>query len=96
MELTKLTTNYKVKEVSTNLSFEGEALFGGDNVIQSLSGVIKTIEESPLSPLSAYVHHSFNGEMNNQSISNLNEEFRVEAATLIDTIIKTIKATIVE
>ena len=43
MELTKLTTNYKVKEVSTNLSFEGEALFGGDNVIQSLSGVIKTI-----------------------------------------------------
>ena len=93
MELTKLTMNYKVKEVSTTLSFEGEALFGGDNVIQSLSGVIKTIEESPLS---AYVHHSFNGEMDNQSISNLNEEFRVEAATLIDTIIKTIKATIVE
>ena len=93
MELTKLTTNYKVMEVSTNLSFEGEALFDGDNVIQSLSGVIKTIEESPLS---AYVHHSFNIGMNNQSISNLNEEFRVEAATLIDTIIKTIKATIVE
>ena len=92
MELTKLTTNYKVKEVSTNLSFEGEALFDGDNVIQSLSGVIKTIEESPLS---AYVHHSFNSGMNNQSISNLNEEYRVEAATLIDTIIKTIKTTIV-
>ena len=60
---------------------------------QDINKEVKTIEESPLS---AYVHHSFNGEMNNQSISNLNEEFRVEAATLIDTIIKTIKATIVE
>ena len=93
MEITKLLTSYKVKETSTTLLFEGEVQFNGDNVIQSLNGVIKTIEESPLS---AYVHYSFNGGMSNQSISNLNEEFRVEAATLIDTIIKTIKATIVE
>ena len=92
MELTKLTTNYKVKEVSTTLSFEGEALFGGDNVIQSLSGVIKTIEESPLS---AYVHYSFSNGMNNQSISNLDEEYRVETATLLDTMIKNIKIKIV-
>ena len=92
MELTKLTTNYKVKEVSTNLSFEGEALFDGDNVIQSLSGVIKTIEESPLS---AYVHYSFSNGMNNQSISNLDEEYRVETATLLDTVIKNIKIKIV-
>ena len=93
MELTKLTTNYKVKETSTTLLFEGEVQFNGDNVIQSLNGVIKTIEESPLS---AYVHYSFNGGMSNQNISNLDEKYGVEAATLIDTIIKTIKATIVE
>ena len=34
--------------------------------------------------------------MSNQNISNLDEKYGVEAATLIDTIIKTIKATIVE
>ena len=93
MELTKLTTVYSVKESSELLTFTGEVLLNGNDEFQSLSGVIKTIEESPLS---AYVHYSFNGGMSNQSISNLNEEFRVEAATLIDTIIKTIKATIVE
>lgn len=93
MELLKLTTTYSVKESSELLTFTGEALLDGNDEIQSLSGVIKTIEETPLS---AYAHYSFNGEMSNQSISNLNEEFRVEAATLIDTIIKTIKATIVE
>ena len=93
MEITKLLTSYKVKETSTTLLFEGEVQFNGDNVIQSLNGVIKTIEESPLS---AYVHYSFSGGMNNQNISNLDEKYGVEAATLIDTIIKTIKATIVE
>ena len=93
MEITKLLTSYKVKETSTTLLFEGEAQFNGDGVIQSLSGVIKTIEESPLS---AYVHYSFNSGMSNQNISNLDEKYGVEAATLIDTIIKTIKTSIVE
>ena len=93
MEITKLLTSYKVKETSTTLLFEGEAQFNGDGVIQSLSGVIKTIEESPLS---AYAHYSFNGGMSNQNISNLDEKYGVEAATLIDTIIKTIKTSIVE
>ena len=92
MEITKLLTSYKVKETSTTLLFEGEAQFNGDNVIQSLNGVIKTIEESPLS---AYVHYSFNRGMSNQNISNLDEKYGVEAATLIDTIIKTIKTSIV-
>ena len=92
MEITKLLTSYKVKETSTTLLFDGEVQFNGDNVIQSLNGVIKTIEESPLS---AYVHYSFNGGMNNQNISNLDEKYGVEAATLIDTIIKTIKTSIV-
>ena len=92
MEITKLLTSYKVKETSTTLLFEGEVQFNGDNVIQSLNGVIKTIEESPLS---AYVHYSFNEGMSNQNISNLDEKYGVEAATLIDTIIKTIKTSIV-
>ena len=92
MEITKLLTSYKVKETSTTLLFEGEAQFNGDGVIQSLSGVIKTIEESPLS---AYAHYSFNGGTSNQNISNLDEKYGVEAATLIDTIIKTIKTSIV-
>ena len=92
MEITKLLTSYKVKETSTTLLFEGEVQFNGDNVIQSLNGVIKTIEESPLS---AYVHYSFSNGMNNQSISNLDEEYRVETATLLDTVIKNIKIKIV-
>ena len=92
MELLKLTTTYSVKESSELLTFTGEALLDGNDEIQSLSGVIKTIEESPLS---AYVHYSFNGGMSNQNISNLDEKYGVEAATLIDTIIKTIKTSIV-
>ena len=92
MEITKLLTSYKVKEASTTLLFEGDVQFNGDNVIQSLNGVIKTIEESPLS---AYVHYTFSDGMNNQNISNLDEKYGVEAATLIDTIIKTIKTSIV-
>ena len=92
MEITKLLTSYKVKETSTTLLFEGEVQFNGENVIQSLNGVIKTIEESPLS---AYVHYSFNNGVSNQNISNLDEKYVVEAATLIDTIIKTIKTSIV-
>lgn len=92
MEITKLLTSYKVKETSTTLLFEGEVQFNGDSVIQSLNGVIKTIEESPLS---AYVHYTFSDGMINQNISNLDEEYGVEAATLVDTIIKTIKTSIV-
>lgn len=88
MELLKLTTTYSVKESSELLTFTGEVLLDGNDEIQSLSGVIKTIEESPLS---AYVHYSFSNGMNNQSISNLDEKYRVETATLLDTVIKNIK-----
>lgn len=88
MELLKLTTTYSVKESSELLTFTGEVLLDGNDEIQSLSGVIKTTEESPLS---AYVHYSFSNGMNNQSISNLDEEYRVETATLLDTVIKNIK-----
>ena len=92
MELLKLTTTYSVKESSELLTFTGEVLLNGNDEFQSLSGVIKTIEETPLS---AYAHYSFSNGMDNQSISNLDEEYRVEAATLLDTIIKNIKIQIV-
>ena len=92
MELLKLTTTYSVKESSELLTFTGEALLNSNDEIQSLSGVIKTVEESPLS---AYVNYSFSNGIDNQSISNLDEEYRVETATLLDTVIKNIKIKIV-
>ena len=92
MELIKLTTTYSVKESSELLTFTGEALLDGNDEIQSLNGVIRSIEESPLS---VNVYYSFNNGMDNQSISNLDEEYRVEAATLLDTMIKNIKIEIV-
>lgn len=88
MELIKLTTAYSVKESSELLTFTGEALLNGNDEIQSLNGVIRSIEESPLS---VNVYYSFNNGMDNQSISNLDEDYRVEAATLLDTVIKNIK-----
>ena len=93
MELTKLTTVYSMKESSELLTFKGEASLDSNDEIQSLNGVVTTTEETPLS---ANVYYSFNNGTNNQNISNLDERYRVEAATLLDTIIKTIKATIVE
>ena len=92
MELLKLTTTYSVKESSELLTFTGEVLLNGNDEIQSLSGVIRSIEESPLS---VNVYYSFNNGMDNQSISNLDEEYRVETATLLDTVIKNIKIKIV-
>ena len=92
MELLKLTTTYSVKESSELLIFTGEALLNGNDEIQSLNGVIRSIEESPLS---VNVYYSFNNGMDNQSISNLDEEYRVETATLLDTVIKNIKIKIV-
>lgn len=92
MELIKLTTAYSVKESSELLTFTGEALLNGNDEIQSLNGVIRSIEESPLS---VNVYYSFNNGMDNQSISNLDEEYRVEAATLLDIVIKNIKIKIV-
>ena len=92
MELIKLTTAYSVKESSELLTFTGEALLDGNDEIQSLNGVVRTIEETPLS---ANVYYSFSNGMNNQSISNLDEEYRVETATLLDTVIKNIKIKIV-
>ena len=92
MELLKLTTAYSVKESSELLTFSGEALLNSDDEIQSLNGVVTTTEETPLS---ANVYYSFNNGTNNQSISNLDEEYRVEVATLLDTVIKNIKIKIV-
>lgn len=92
MELTKLTTAYSVKESSELLTFSGEALLNSNDEIQSLNGVVTTIEETPLS---TNVYYSFNNGIDNQSISNLDERYRVEVATLIDTIIKNIKIQIV-
>lgn len=92
MELTKLTTAYSVKESSELLTFSGEALLNSNDEIQSLNGVVTTIEETPLS---TNVYYSFNNGIDNQSISNLDERYRVEVATLIDTVIKNIKIEIV-
>ena len=92
MELTKLTTAYSVKESSELLTFSGEALLNSNDEIQSLNGVVTTIEETPSS---ANVYYSFNNGIDNQSISNLDERYRVEVATLLDTIIKNIKIQIV-
>lgn len=92
MELTKLTTVYSVKESSELLTFSGEALLNSNDEIQSLNGVVTTIEETPSS---ANVYYSFNNGIDNQSISNLDERYRVEVATLLDTIIKNIKIQIV-
>ena len=92
MELLKLTTAYSVKESSELLTFAGEALLNGNDEIQSLNGVVTTMEETPLS---ANVYYSFNNGTNNQNISNLDERYRVEVATLIDTVIKNIKIKIV-
>ena len=92
MELLKLTTAYSVKESSELLTFSGEALLNSDDEIQSLNGVVTTTEETPLS---ANVYYSFNNGTNNQSISNLDEEYRVEVATLLDTVIKKKKKKIV-
>ena len=92
MELTKLTTVYSVKESSELLTFSGEALLNSNDEIQSLNGVVTTIEETPSS---ANVYYSFNNGIDNQSISNLDEKYRVEVATLLDTIIKNIKIQIV-
>ena len=92
MELTKLTTVYSVKESSELLTFAGEALLNSSDEIQSLNGVVTTTEETPLS---ANVYYSFNNGTNNQNISNLDERYRVEVATLLDTIIKNIKIQIV-
>mgnify|MGYP003604414203 FL=1 len=92
MELTKLTTVYSVKESSELLTFSGEALLNSSDEIQSLNGVVTTTEETPLS---ANVYYSFNNGTNNQNISNLDERYRVEVATLLDTIIKNIKIQIV-
>ena len=92
MELTKLTTAYSVKESSELLTFSGEALLNSNDEIQSLNGVVTTIEETPSS---ANVYYSFNNGIDNQSISNLDEKYRVEVATLLDTIIKNIKIQIV-
>lgn len=91
MELLKLTTAYSVKESSELLTFAGEVLLNGNDEIQSLNGVVTTAEETPLS---ANVYYSFNNGTNNQNISNLDERYRVEVATLIDTVIKNIKTTI--
>ena len=91
MELTKLTTNYKVKESTETLVFEGEAQLNGTDELVSLNGSIRTIVESPLS---AYIHYSFSNGLSNQSISNLDEGYGVEAATLLDTVIKNIKTKI--
>lgn len=88
MELLKLTTAYSVKESSELLTFAGEVLLNGNDEIQSLNGVVTTTEETPLS---ANVYYSFNNGTNNQNISNLDERYRVEVATLIDTVIKNIK-----
>lgn len=92
MELTKLTTAYSVKESSELLTFSGEALLNSNDEIQSLNGVVTTTEETPLS---TNVYYSFNNGIDNQSISNLDERYRVEVATLIDTVIKNIKIEIV-
>ena len=92
MELTKLTTVYSVKESSELLTFSGEALLNSNDKIQSLNGVVTTTEETPSS---ANVYYSFNNGIDNQSISNLDERYRVEVATLLDTIIKNIKIQIV-
>ena len=92
MELTKLTTTYSVKESSELLTFSGEALLNSNDEIQSLNGVVTTIEGAPLS---TNVYYSFNNGIDNQSISNLDERYRVEVATLLDTIIKNIKIQIV-
>ena len=92
MELLKLTTAYSVKESSELLTFAGEVLLDGNDEIQSLNGVVTTTEETPLS---ANVYYSFNNGTNNQNISNLDERYRVEVATLIDTVIKNIKIKIV-
>ena len=92
MELLKLTTAYSVKESSELLTFAGEVLLDGNDEIQSLNGVVTTTEETPLS---ANVYYSFNNGTNNQNISNLDERYRVEVATLIDTVIKNIKIQIV-
>ena len=92
MELLKLTTAYSVKESSELLTFAGEVLLNGNDEIQSLNGVVTTTEETPLS---ANVYYSFNNGTNNQNISNLDERYRVEVATLIDTVIKNIKIKIV-
>ena len=92
MELLKLTTAYSVKESSELLTFAGEVLLNGNDEIQSLNGVVTTTEETPLS---ANVYYSFNSGTNNQNISNLDERYRVEVATLIDTVIKNIKIKIV-
>ena len=91
MELLKLTTVYSVKESSELLTFAGEVLLNGNDEIQSLNGVVTTAEETPLS---ANVYYSFNNGTNNQNISNLDERYRVEVATLIDTVIKNIKTKI--
>lgn len=91
MELIKLTTAYSVKESSELLTFAGEVLLNGNDEIQSLNGVVTTTEETPLS---ANVYYSFNNGTNNQNISNLDERYRVEVATLIDTVIKNIKTKI--
>ena len=91
MELLKLTTAYSVKESSELLTFAGEVLLDGNDEIQSLNGVVTTTEETPLS---ANVYYSFNNGTNNQNISNLDERYRVEVATLIDTVIKNIKTKI--
>ena len=91
MELLKLTTAYSVKESSELLTFAGEVLLNGNDEIQSLNGVVTTAEETPLS---ANVYYSFNNGTNNQNISNLDERYRVEVATLIDTVIKNIKTKI--
>ena len=92
MELLKLTTVYSVKESSELLTFAGEALLNSNDEIQSLNGVVTTTEETPSS---ANVYYSFNNGIDNQSISNLDERYRVEVATLLDTIIKNIKIQIV-
>ena len=92
MELLKLTTAYSVKESLGLLTFAGEALLNGNDEIQSLNGVVTTTEETPLS---ANVYYSFNNGTNNQNISNLDENYRVEVATLLDTVIKNIKIKIV-
>ena len=92
MELLKLTIAYSVKESSELLTFAGEVLLNGNDEIQSLNGVVTTTEETPLS---ANVYYSFNNGTNNQNISNLDERYRVEVATLIDTVIKNIKIKIV-
>jgi len=91
MEYKKLRQTYSIKESNDEISFSGELVCNGENKLESIQGNF-TLIETGVSIGNCY--YTYTNSSINQNLSNINQDYTTQMTTLLDTLIKNVKTTI--